>query len=324
MTNQLLTCPSCGQQNRVPLNPPQHATWKCGKCGNALPRQGVPTAPTAPAANPAAPAARPAAPAASPAPETPAASAAGPAPAGAHETRLAFSWPLALKSLSIGVGIAAVGVAIAVLGGSTGAMIGGGLVVLLGLGALFGMISMGLGGTGSCPLCSAEIVATSSNDSYKLCPGCREYLTIKDGLIRQMDASAIASKPKFAAPTPWEDLKAVTYIPEGTLTTGSEDRVLHATWPNGCCVCGEPASRLEDRALLVYKWNGNLVRINQTKIILQIEGVPYCNVHSKGLTIEQINFRSKGDDDVKQDLALVFRSYAYRNKFLELNPWPWR
>jgi hypothetical protein len=250
---------------------------------------------------------------------------AGSEPAGARETRLTFSGGVALKSLSIGLGIAAVGVAIAVLGESTGAMIGGGVLVLIGVGALIGMMSAGLGGIGSCPRCSAEIIATSNNESYKLCPGCREYLTIERGLIRQMDPAAIAATAKFAAPTPWEDLKQVTYTPQGTLITGGEVRVLHATWPNVCCVCGEPASRVEDRYVEIYKWNGELIRVNQTKITLQINGVPYCGVHSKGFAIEQIDFRSKGDEsDIKTDLALLFRSYDFRNKFLELNPWPWR
>ena len=108
-------------------------------------------------------------------------------------------------------------------------------------------------------------------------------------------------------------------------------------------MCGEPATKLEHRAFLIYKWNGDLVRINQTEIMLKIEDVPHCDVHSQGVAIEQINFRARGDDDLKQDLtintygkgqnlfkdlkqdlALLFRSYAYRNKFLALNPWPWR
>jgi hypothetical protein len=232
---------------------------------------------------------------------------------------------VALKSLSIGVGIAAVGVAIAVLGGSTGAMIGGGILALIGLGALGLMLSDGLGGTGSCPVCSAEIIATANSESHKLCPGCREYLTIKDGLIRQIDPAAIAATPIFAAPTPWEDLKQVTYIPEGTLITGSEVRVLHATWPNVCCVCGEPVSRLKDRSFEIYKWNGELIRANQTRVTLQIDGVPYCGVHSNGFALDQIDFHYKGDNAaIKVDLALLFRSYGYRNKFLALNPWPWR
>jgi len=82
---------------------------------------------------------------------------------------------------------------------------------------------------------------------------------------------------------------------------------------------------LEDRDFLVYKWNGELIRANQTMITLQIVGAPYCGVHSKGVAIDKIDFRSKGaDDDIKPDLVLTFRSYAYRNKFLELNRWPWR
>jgi hypothetical protein len=195
----------------------------------------------------------------------------------------------------------------------------------MGVLAFFMMRKEGLGGTGSCPLCSAEIVATSNSESYKLCPGCREYLSIENGVVRQMDPSSIASTPKFAVPTPWEDLKAVTYTPEGNLITASETRVLHATWPNACCVCGEPASRLEDRDFLIYKWNGELIRANQTKITLRIDGAPYCGVHSKGFTLDKIDFRSKsGDDDLKPDLVLMFRSYAYRNKFLALNRWPWR
>ena len=320
MTGQIITCPSCGQKLRVPLNPPPNAKWKCPKCGSALLPRPIPAMPASPAAGPAAPAAGGPAPAVSPAAPAP-----SPAPTGAGETRLEFSRSVALKSLSIGVGIAAVGVAIAVLGDSTGAMVGGGVVVLLGLGALIGTMSGGLGGVGSCPRCSAEIIATSKNESYKLCPGCREYLTINDGLVSQMDPSSIASAPVFAAPTPWVDLKAVTYTPAGSFVTGGEVRLLHAKWPNVCCVCGEPASRVEAGSYDVYKWNGELVRVNQRRITLQFEGVPYCDVHSKGFTLEKISFPSKGNDisDVKEDLALLFRSYAYRNKFLELNPWPW-
>ena len=217
------------------------------------------------------------------------------------------------------------GLATAFLGSdSTGLMLGGGFVALLGVVALFDIKTKGLGGTVSCPVCSAEIAATSKNESFKLCPGCREYLTISDGLVSRMDPASIASAPIFAAPTPWVDLKAVTYTPAGSFVTGGEVRVLHAKWPDACCVCGEPTSRREDVSYNVYKWNGELVRVNQRRITLQFEGVPYCDVHSKGFTLDKISFPSKGDDDLKQDLALLFRSYAYRNKFLELNPWPWR
>ena len=329
MTNPILTCPACGQKHRVPPNPPPNAAWKCGKCGKPLPRLEMTERPEPVAASPAPSASAPQAPKPNPAPPSPDQSqtpppASGQAPAPSRETRLEFSWPLALKNISIRLGIAGVGVAMAVLGESTGWVIGGGILVLIGFIALGVMLSEGLGGVGSCPVCSAEIVAGSSSEPCKLCPGCREYLTIEKGVVRQIDPAAIAATPVFAVPTPWEDLKAVTYTPAGTLTTAAEERPLHANWPDACCVCGEPATRLEDRAFLIYKWNGDLVRINQTQITLRIEGIPHCDVHSKGIALDQINFRPRGDDDLKQDLALLFRSYAYRNKFLALNPWPWR
>jgi hypothetical protein len=233
-----------------------------------------------------------------------------------------FSWSVAFKNLSIAGTALAIGAAIAYFGDSILAYIGGGIVALIGVVMLFAVRS---GGVAACPICSSEIVALSNSEDYKLCPGCREYLTIGNGVVRQMDPSSIAAAPKFAVPTPWQDLKAVTYQPMGTIVTSGEERQLHATWSNACCVCGEPATRLEDRAFQIYKWNGDLVRVNQTKIILHVNGVPHCDVHSKGMGLEQINFQSKGDDtDVKQDLVFTFRSYAYRNQVLELNKWPWR
>jgi hypothetical protein len=241
-----------------------------------------------------------------------------------RETRLTFTWPVALKTLAIGGGIVAAGVAIVVFGDSTGATIGGGILALIGIGALGVMLFEGLGGIGSCPICAAEIVAASSTTPYKFCPGCHQYLSIEKAVVRPIEPGALAVKPTFAAPTPWADLKAVTYRPEGALTTGSEERALPATWPNACCVCGEPATRLEDRTYIIYKWNGDVIRINQTEVTLRIEGVPHCGAHSEGVGIDQVNFHAKGDDDVKQDLALMFRSYSYRNRFLELNAWPWR
>jgi hypothetical protein len=64
------------------------------------------------------------------------------------------------------------------------------------------------------------------------------------------------------------DLKAVTYRPEITLPVGSEERVLPATWPNGCC------------GFIIYKWMGELIRINQTQVTLRTENVPYGGAHS--------------------------------------------
>jgi hypothetical protein len=315
MTSELLTCPGCGQRHRIPPNPPANARWKCGKCGKPLPQpQGAP-AEAAPVSSPSSEHRG------APAPET---QSAAHAPAGPPETRLQFAWPVALKSLAIGGGIIAAGVAIVVFGDSTGATIGGGILALIGLGVLGMMLWEGLGGTGSCPVCSADIVASSSTVPHKLCPGCHRYLTVEKAVVRPIEPGALAAKPAFAAPTPWTDLKAVTYRSEGTLTTGSEERVLPATWPNSCCVCGEPATRLEDCTYIIYKWNGEMIRFNQTQVTLRIENVPYCGAHAEGIGIEQVNFQAKGDDDLKQDLALMFRSYAYRNRFLELNPWPWR
>ena len=72
---------------------------KCGRCGTVLLQQGMP--------------------------ETTQSQAPEPARGATPETQLTFSWPVALKSLSFGAGLIAVGAAIAILGGSTLAMIGG-------------------------------------------------------------------------------------------------------------------------------------------------------------------------------------------------------
>ncbi|HTW35175.1 MAG TPA: hypothetical protein VMD53_11210 [Rhizomicrobium sp.] len=186
-----------------------------------------------------------------------------------------------------------------------------------------------LRGRVACPVCNGPI-DTALKSSALLCKGCDTYLEIVDGALQRMPEDRIGGTHAFGAPTPWSDLRAVTYpsisvpmvqLTDLALTKNKGARVLEAQWPDGCCVCGKPATRRERVARVVIiprEWG--ILNVGSQKLTL-VADVPHCSEHSGGAAFERISFAVGLDDP---QFGLCFRSLAYRNAFRKLNPWPWR
>lgn len=186
-----------------------------------------------------------------------------------------------------------------------------------------------LRGRMACPVCNGPI-DTVLRSSALLCKGCDSYLEVADGALRRMPDNRLDGAPAFGAPTPWSDLRAVTYpsyaapaaqLSDMALTKNKGARRLEAQWPEGCAVCGKPATRRERVARVVIiprEWG--IFNIGSQQLTL-VADVPHCGEHSGGAVFERISFGVGLDDP---QFGLCFRSLAYRNAFRKLNPWPWR
>lgn len=251
-----------------------------------------------------------------------------------HQTRqttLTITLSAIVKHILFSLVLPSVGLALMAWGWSTGEdrsmplVIFGG--ILLGMGVLVAFAALfdaGFGGKGVCPICSTEI-ASIEGRSTLLCRGCREYLQVEQRKVQQLSLATIAAEPQFAAPTPWSDLKVVSFRAEAT-PVSTEDRVLHADWPHACCVCGDPPTYIQNTAFTVFAPPSSLIKKRPKRVNLIVNGTPYCDVHRDGISLSCIDLDRKDDyeDPFKPDLVFKFRSYAYRNKFIALNPWPWR
>jgi hypothetical protein len=239
-------------------------------------------------------------------------------------THLVYSRGNLVKKLLIGIGLIGAGIAMAALNKETSYKFGGAVLGFFGLVQLAGIRSGGVGGSGPCPRCGTEIKAGSNTQQNRLCPGCHHYLKITDREITEMPASTVTAEPKFAVPTPWADLKNVAFqLPANTFPGKAEARTLEANWPHACCVCGQQPNRTITSNFTIYH-SKNLVKVKYTPIVISIIDVPYCAQHEKGITINNIEFKSNKEiQNNPYDLAVLFRSYGYRNSFLAQNPWPW-
>ena len=187
-----------------------------------------------------------------------------------------------------------------------------------------------LRGRQACPVCSGPVdtVLTSSD---MLCKGCDTYLEAAEGKLRPIPDDRVYERHVFGAPTPWTDLRAVTfptikfssddYISDLIMTKKAGVRVLNAHWPSGCCICGKPSSRLERRTrVIVFPAGQGVLNVRDQEVTLVADGIPHCNEHTGGVEFDRIDFAITGSDP---GFGLVFRSLFYRNAFRKLNPWDW-
>ena len=186
----------------------------------------------------------------------------------------------------------------------------------------------GFGGKALCPVCSAEIDVMLGKETYIFCKSCGEYLEADKKKLWQMDINHVADDPKFAAPTPWKDLKFTTDptlpLPLGgppvdpsLMVKKGGDRILTASWLEGCCVCGKHATRKETitKVIIMAAAPEALFKFRDKQITLIAEGIPHCDKHSGGVKFGRITSL--------EGMYLMFRSYAYRNEFRRMNPWQW-
>lgn len=187
----------------------------------------------------------------------------------------------------------------------------------------------GLAKEGPCPSCGTKIFKRVGASAEALCSVCGNYSEFGPQMLRALDPARVANAPTYAAPTSWPDISTPTFTafqhPAAALadmirTKKEGVRSLDARWPEGCCVCGKPATRAETISRhLSYAAGGTISTRRETTVVAQ--GVPHCAEHKDGARFDSVvRF---GDVDLWK-LGLFFRSYAYQIKFRERNLWKWR
>jgi hypothetical protein len=188
-----------------------------------------------------------------------------------------------------------------------------------------------LKGRKACPVCKGPVDTVLVRDAM-LCRTCDNYIEMVDGVLERIPNDRVAQGHVFGAPTPWTDLRAVTFpsviaplpvlLTEMALEKKAGVRPLDAQWPAACCVCGGAAVRYERLARVVIiprEWG--ILNIGTQRITLVADGIPHCAEHSGGAMFDRVAFAVSAGDTA---FGLVFRSLCYRSKFRKLNPWPWR
>lgn len=152
-----------------------------------------------------------------------------------------------------------------------------------------------------CPSCDLYIHGVDMDpDAAVLCPHCRAYASVEDGKLVKTPADRVAREPVFCVELPQQ-----------------------VTWPEGCCVCGQPATRHVESRLEIEQAGslgrdlavgvaslGILKAVDRTTYTL---AVPHCAEHADGARLylpaeaEQLN------------LGVGFRSYPYFAQFAALN-----
>jgi hypothetical protein len=188
---------------------------------------------------------------------------------------------------------------------------------------------MGFVKRAECPGCGA-LLAKNLVSSIVLCSQCGDYAAFGEKTLKPVEPAAVELRPFFAAPTSWPDIQAPTFStlmhPAVTLAemirTKKEDaRLLEARWPEGCCVCGKPAARVETISQRVgFSPPEGLLSRAQKETTVVAKDIPHCGEHKDGARFERVV--SFGDTDVMA-LGIFFRSYAYQIQFRRLNPWKW-
>jgi hypothetical protein len=194
------------------------------------------------------------------------------------------------------------------------------------------LVVAGIGGKGPCPMCGAAVETMFGRQLNLVCRHCGAYLESANDEIGLMDERCIAPEPTFAAPTPWKDILLVkrkssvryaTDVAELTreaLTKEESSRVLTASWPNQCCVCGLPAVRRETIICRAELRANSAVNIRHREADIIADGAPYCADHKEGVAFGIIQFANAAHE---AGLGIKFRSLRYRNLFAAQNPWRW-
>jgi hypothetical protein len=245
---------------------------------------------------------------------------------------LTKSWKMAAQGVLLGVGLTAASFFIlrAGLGENTLVLIlFGGACLITGPALVWLYLTGKRGGYGPCPFCHTSIKAYTGDAKNLLCGGCGAYLNADEDRLVSIETERTPETPFFAAPTPWTDVFNVVspgvplsfddYL-RGTIEELIEKkagvRLLGAHWPDGCCVCGQPATRKDGLAVKV-KLAG---RFRDTSVTLVASDIPYCAQHKDGIAFDRVSFDSPGLD---MGYGILFRSLSYREAFRRMNAWQW-
>jgi len=152
-----------------------------------------------------------------------------------------------------------------------------------------------------CPSCDLYIHGVVLDpDGAVLCPHCRAYASVEGSKLVKTPPDRVAPEPVFCVELPQQ-----------------------VKWPEGCCVCGAPATRQVESKLEIEQDAsfardmavgvaslGILRAVDRTTYTLP---VPHCAQHADGAELypsaeaEQLN------------LGIGFRSYPYFTQFAALN-----
>lgn len=156
-------------------------------------------------------------------------------------------------------------------------------------------------GVADCPGCDMPIFGLSTGSNLaRLCEECGRYVEGKEGKLWLVDENAVAELPVF--------------------TTECPNPIV---WPEGCCVCGKPATRTiqaklieiddapaaKDMAVRVVSLG--TLRLS-TETTYRVEA-PHCQEHDDG-----VGLMRSFDDELLRPL-IMFRSHAFFRRFCELN-----
>jgi hypothetical protein len=150
-----------------------------------------------------------------------------------------------------------------------------------------------------CPACGHENTELKDGE-YRRChnPKCQRYLQGDGAALWLVPDDFVANAPTFGA-----------VLPE---TFG---------WPPGCCVCGQPATRIVPVSLHVKETGRNLAAsaagLALGRIVVKTGGgtvvtvnTPHCEAHMDGAALE---------DQAVGPLRILFRSHRYQQQFRKHN-----
>ncbi len=197
-----------------------------------------------------------------------------------NKTRVVRSWSSTLVRLLGGLGCIAVSAVM--FDTMVEGAITAGLALIPGiLGIVFVWSAISGSATSTCPGCGARLdsLSTGSNDGV-CCRACHNYVEGKQGELWMTDPQRVADAPLFA-----------THV-------GAQ-----LSWPDGCCVCAQPATRSiaitairaasASNAGVAIATGGAVVASNRTKFTLE---VPHCAQHDNGAHPQRRRQR-QGDAD---------------------------
>jgi hypothetical protein len=207
-------------------------------------------------------------------------------------------------------------------------------VLFAGIGAvlaLFAAVPFGwrllagtYGGSALCQTCFRTIEAQSGRQQNVLCSGCGTYYDAKVETMEPIDPARVWHKPLYRvdlSPKDFRDLGATSHASHPSLQSTplqacDEVKLLTATWPYGCCICGKAPTRFER----LLRTGDVRPDYHGGRIGLVALGVPYCALHDNGVAFEKAIFNSRGDFVAGR---LLFRAHAFREAFRQSNFCKW-
>ena len=209
----------------------------------------------------------------------------------AKSTPITRSWSTTLAYLVGGIACLALSVILFMTIASGPVTIGIALIPAILALILLGM-SLSGAGTAACPACGGQLsgLSTSTNDGVN-CPQCHGYFEGTNGTLHATDPGRIADTPTFTSPLPEQ-----------------------FSFPEGCCVCGKPATHREKVSMESMNASSAVTAnaipgVGFTSHTRTTVEVPHCDDHKDGASLT----------GTPKNPNIRFRSYPYLRAFCELN-----